>query len=217
MSPRRNRGARPPKVMTWGKAALVLALAVIFDALRIFFNFFWFFGPAFAAMYCTAKAGAVVGMTIGGFFCGVGAGAVGFFGFGPLAAFGAVMAMSVGLAGWMTVGFLLIATNARIFKENPTNTLIFVSSLGIAEIPFIGALPSITFATWKMYHSQIAQEKAALAQYEKERAAEQARERNQQAAALMQARVAQVAHAEQQAANDTQYAEEIPEEVRKAA
>jgi len=195
-------------VMTWSKAVPILILSLVFDAIRLLFEMFWFFGPALAAIYCAAKVSDVVGAVVGSTLCSVGAGVVGFFAAGPIAAFGVIMAIAVGLLGWMTIGLILIMTNARLFSDHAGHSLWFIGSLLVSEVPFIGALPAITVSVARMYHAQIKSDKAALAAYEKAQTEEQNRNRQQQAAQRMQSEQAQVAQAEQQeTAND-----EIPTE-----
>jgi hypothetical protein len=200
--------------MTWGKAIPALVIAVIFDVARIFFEFFWFFGPALIGVYCAAKVGDVA--VIGGILatgCAAGATAIGIGGFAVAATFGSVMAMATGFAGWLVVGGWLMATNARIFKEN---ALWFVGSLLVSEIPLVGSIPAITIAVWRMYSTQIKKEKAAFKKWEEKNAGAQLEERNQQIAQLqrIQAEAANdAAYAE--AANDEQY--EIPEDEKMAA
>ena len=211
----------PPKAMTWLGASLALAVAAVFDLLRIIFEQFWFFGPALAATYCASKVSGVVGTAVGGTLCSAGAAAVGFLGFAPLAAFGVVMAMAVGLFGWMVLGLILMLTNRCMFKEEPVNTVWFLASLGASEVPFIGTIPALSIATFKMYWTQIKKEKKALKKWEAAHAAEQKRVRGQQqqqAAQIIQNRNLQ----EAQAANDDELAaenadEEIPEELQRAA
>ncbi len=200
----------PPQVMTWGKALPILVLSAIFDALRFLFNMFWFFGPALAALYCTSVVSDSVG-SLGGATataCEAGGVVAGYFGFGVLAIFGTIMAMVVGLVGWLAVGLIMLLTNARIFKES----LWFAGSLLASQIPFINAFPLLTVTTWKMHHAQIKRDKEALKKYEKEHADAELQERNQQIAE-MQAQQAQ--QLQQQAANDNSY--EIPEEEQEAA
>lgn len=207
-----NSSSTPPPEMTWTKALPVLAVSLVFDALRLLFEMFWFFGPALAALYCTAKVSGIVGTTLGGFACSAGAGVLGFVGAGPIAAFGVVMAMAVGLLGWMTVGLIVIMTNARLFKENAGHSLWFIGSLMVSEVPFVGALPAITISVVRMYSTQIKNDKAAREEYEKARVEEQNRNRQQQAAQLTQARNEQIMQIqEQEAANDEMYAEQEEE------
>ena len=209
MPPKRSKP--PPEVMTWGKATPALVISVIFDALRLMFVGFIFFGPAMAGLYCDYKVsdiiGTAFGLTTAG--CATGASTLGFFGALAFMAFGTVMAMATGFAGWLAVGIWLMITNSRIFKEN---ALWFVGSLLFSEVPFIGAIPAITVSVWKMHSNQIKIEKEALAKWKKENADAQAQERKQQINAV-QMRIAQ-----REAANDETYNnEEIPEEVREAA
>jgi hypothetical protein len=194
--PQRRNLPKPPKVMTWAKALPVLVVCVIFDAVRLMFESFWFFGPALAGLYCTAKVSGVVGTTVGAFVCGAGATAVGYFGAPAIAAFGVVMAMAVGLLGWLTVGLITIITNARIFKENAGNALWFVASLLISEIPIIGSLPGLTGATVKMYSTQIKKDKENLKKYEKETSDARLQEQNQRMVELVQERNAELAQDE---------------------
>ncbi len=165
--------------MTWAKASPVLVIALIFDALRFVFEQFWFFGPALGALYCTSKVNSAVGTNVAGAAgkaiaagCSAVAGAAGYFGAPAFTAFGIVMAIAVGLFGWMTVGLILIITNARIFKENEGHALWFVVSLLISEMPIIGSIPGFTGITVKMYHTQIKKDRENLKRYEEEQAAE---------------------------------------------
>lgn len=181
--PQKRNSSRPPAAMTWAKALPVLILAGAFDLIRVFFEMFWFFGPVFAGAAAAAAAqggvlGAVAGVIAGGAAATVGAPA--------LEAFGIIMAIAVGLIGWMTIGLVLLLTNARIFRENAGNALWFVGSLLISEVPLVGTLPALTGSMVKMYSAQIKKEKAALRAYEKAHAAEQLQERQQQSAHLMQ-------------------------------
>jgi hypothetical protein len=185
--------------MTWMGAFPILVIAGIFDLLRLFFEQFWFFGPALAAVYCTSKVSGVVGTTIGGLICTAGAGAVGYVGSGAIESFGVVMAMAVGLFGWMTVGLMLIMMNGRIFKENEYHSLWFAFSLLIGEVPIIGSFPALIVIIWKMYGTQIKKDEILMKKYWKETEEARLREQNQKIAEFQQ----------------TQN-EEIPEDVRMA-
>ena len=197
--PRNANSEQAPKVMTWGKAAPILIVAGVFDAARIFFTMFWFFGPALVAAYCTAKVGstAVVGKLLTA-SCVAVAGSAGFVGAPALEAFGAVMAMAVGFGGWLAVGGLLMLTNSRIFKENAAW---FVTSLAVSEIPLVGALPALSGIVWKMYSHQIKLEKSALQTYEKKHAVSDLRTRQEQVTMLVRAR-------QQEVENNAQYTQE---------
>lgn len=204
--PQTKNSEPPPEVMTWKKATPVLIGAVVFDLMRIFFEFFWFFGPALAALWCTVKATDVAGVAgtyVGGALCGSAAVAAGIVGAVAIETFGIVMAMAVGFAGWLVIGGWLMKTNPRIFKEN---ALWFAGSLLVSEIPFVGAIPAITIIVWKMHRTQIKIEEAAYTKWEKENADAQQEAAND------------AVYEQAQAANEERYTEEeIPEEVRKAA
>lgn len=148
-----------------------------------------------AGLYCDYLVSDWIGSAFGltKTVCAAGAVAAGFFGAPALIAFGTVMAMATGFAGWLAVGGWLMATNSRIFKEN---ALWFIGSLLFSEVPFIGAIPAITVSVWKMHSNQIKIEKAAYKKWEKENADAQAQEQQQQIAQLMQARSAQFAEAD---------------------
>lgn len=201
-APRRRKGAGspPPKVMTWPLATPALAIAVVFDLGRLFFVMFWFFGPFLLGVYCKSMVGGawvVSKVLVGG--CAAGATYVGVVGYGVTAVFGTVMAMAVGFAGWLAVGGLLLATNARIFKEN---TMWFVGSLLFSEVPIIGAIPSITISVWKMYSNQIRIEKAAYKKWEQKQNASLQQEKQQQMSE-------ETARAQSAAADDAQYTQEM--------
>lgn len=198
--PRKTKSSPPPEVMTWARASPVLALCVIFDAARAFFNMFWFFGPAMAALACTVIANNAIGETIAGAAgkvvaagCTTAAAAVGFFGAVPIQAFGVIMAMAVGLIGWLTVFLIQLLRNSDIFKENFAMIIRFGLGLLLGVIPIINALPSLTILNTTMFHIQIKKGKEELQKWKEENAAAQLQERNRQVAELMQARAAQSA------------------------
>ena len=145
--PQRRNNAGPPPVMTWPKASLVLVIAGIFDALRIFFEMFWFFGPALAAVATNAAAGG------------------GTFGKAAAVMFGVIMAMAVGFAGFLVIGLLIIMTNQRLFKVSATGSLWFVGGFGLSEIPFLGTIPAFSIVPWKLYKTQIRIEEEQLKKY----------------------------------------------------
>lgn len=231
MSPRRNNKPAAPEVMTWAKALPVLAVSFVFDALRFLFEQFWFFGPALAAAYCTAQAsGAVAKWTFGllgaktaAAACTAGAAVAGTFLSEALVAFGIVMAMAVGLFGWLVVGLILMMTNSRIFKQHPGHSLWLVSSLLISELPLIGSIPAFTITIIKLYRTQIRNDKEDMEKYEKENAAAQLQERQRQSAEIMHARNMQLMQAQEQEVideeryNEEAADEEIPDGVREAA
>lgn len=147
--------------MTWAKATPILIVGGVFDALRYFFLMFWLFGPALVGLYCTAKVGdtAVIGglLTTG---CVAGAAALGFGGSAVFIAFGTIMAISIGFAGWFIVTFIIASTNSRALGENPFATLWLFEGLGA----------SVFIMAWGIYRTQIKKERAALKKYEHEQA-----------------------------------------------
>lgn len=154
--------------MTWGRAIPVLVVAAIFDLLRMFFEMFWFFGPALSGVICAAKVSGAIGTTAGSLLCGAGAGVVGYFASPVLIAFGVVMAMTVGLFGWATVTLMLAIMNPRIWKSNVWNWAWSLFGLGISEMPLLGAIPMLTITHLRLYAGQINHDKATLKQYQKE-------------------------------------------------
>src|SRR3989344_3915425 len=206
----RNNSPEPPPTMTWSRATPILVVAVLFDVVRIFFEIFWFFGPALAALYCTSTVSGWVsslwGLTAAA--CAAVAAKAGVVASAVTIPFGTIMAIAVGLFGWLTIGFLLMSTNARIFKT-PGNALWLIASLGIAEIPLIGTIPSFTLALWRMYRKQIKAETAALRRWEKENTDAQRQERSQQALQAAQIQAAQQAQfMQQEATNDERFNQE---------
>lgn len=194
-----NKNSPKPPLMTWGGALPVLAVSFVFDALRFLFEQFWFFGPALAGLYCTSKiSGALTSLTAGTLGAGTAAtactataGIVGFYGVAVIEMFGAIMAMAVGLFGWLAVGLIILTTNSRIFKETSGNTLWFIGSLLISEIPIIGSIPGFTGVTIKMYSAQIKQDKEMLKKWEKDQEDAKVQEQQQQITELMQAQTNQ--------------------------
>jgi len=207
--------------MTKGKAGPVIVVAAIFDLFQIFFVFFWFLGPALASLYCTAKVSSWVGSLWGL----VPAACTGVAAVGGSAAtavtvpIGVVMAFAVGLFGWATIILWIALTNSRVFKEDKGAIVRIIIGLIIDEAPLIGALPALSYTTWRLYHTQIKMDKAKLKRYQAEQKADEERERQEQALQYMQYRALKEAQMqEMEAANDAQYKQdEIPEEGRRAA
>lgn len=220
--PRQAARKSPPKVMTWSKALPILVVAVVFDAVRIFFSFFWFFGPALLGAYCTTKVGgiAVIGSALAA-TCVAGAAVGGTAVSAFTTPFGVVMAMMTGFTGFLVLGFWIVTTNPQIFKANATGSLWFVGGFATSQIPFIGSIPAFSLVLWKLYRTQIRVEKAALKAYE----AEQALEKKRMVAGQLaeRARIQQIEA--QEAANEASYLEQegnedqygIPQESKKAA
>ena len=225
--PQGNNSPAPPEAMTWNKAIPVIVVAGVFDALGLLFEGLVFFGPALVGVYCATTVGGVwvIGklLTAG---CAAGAIAAGTAASVALIGFGEIMALAIGLVGWLAVGLILVMTNRRIFKKN---TLWFVGSLLMTEMPVLGSLPFVSFIVWRMYSRQIQAEEAAMKKWKEEQAARQTQERNTQVRAAQMAQAANDAEY-LQAANDAQYAlatenqdrkqeqgNEIPEKMDQAA
>ena len=190
----RTAPSAPPKRMTWGKALPILALALVFDALRFMFEQFWFFGPALLGFATDAALG---GGVIGKAGAVVAAGLAGFFGSGAFEVFGLVMAIAIGLAGWMTVCLVIILTNARLIKEHAGSTLWLMGSLFVSEVPLLGTLPALTVTMARLYSAQIKRDREAKRTYEKQAASsKQAALRRSQNAQLRTFQAQQAANAE---------------------
>lgn len=199
------KNSKSPEAMTWGKGVPVIVIAVVFDALRIFFEMFWIFGPALAVAYCTAEGSAVLSSATFGVLetktaaaaCSLAGGAAGYFASPALILFGNVMAIAIGLFGWLTIGLVLIITNARIFTEHASHKLWLVASLLISEIPIIGSLPAFTVTIVKMYHAQIKNDKETLEKAAGNGNDSKLQERRQQSTELKQLQRAQLQQPEQ--------------------
>lgn len=205
-----NRNStKPPEAMTWGKALPMIVVAGIFDLVRIFFEMFWFFGPALVAVYCSMQAsdwvGSLWGLTEA--VCTTAAGVAGFYGAAITIPFGTTMAMATAFFGYLTLGLWILMKNPRIFVANASGSLWLAGSFGVSVVPLVGAIPAFSLVLWRLYRTQIHVEKEALNKWEKEHVAAKRQEREQQAAML--------ARMQQEAANEEE--EEIPEEVRSAA
>lgn len=174
----------------------MLIAAVLFDLVRGFFQFFWFFGPALAGVYCTVKASGAVGTTIAGAVCGAAATYGGALISEATIPFGVIMADAVGLIAFLSLGLWIVMTNARILKTVSNAPLQFAGAFAVGEIPLLGAFPVFTAILWKMYKTQIRVEKKALEEWKKENADAERQKQNQQAAELMQEQYNQLAAAD---------------------
>jgi len=194
--PQKRNNPEPPEVMTWGKASPVIIAAGLSDLIGIFFEFFWFFGPALAAAYCSATVSDVA--VVGGLLA-TGCVAAATVGGATISAFttpfGVIMAMAVAFIGFLVVGLWVVKTNARIFKANAAGSLWFVGGFGISMMPLIGIIPAFSLVLWKLYRTQIRVEKAAHAKWKKEQGNAQLQERRYQAQ-LTQAQAAELAAAD---------------------
>lgn len=216
--PQNRNSAKPPEAMTWGRAMPMIVVAGVFDLVRIFFEMFWFFGPALVATYCAVNASAWVGSLWGltAELCVAGVGVAGAAVSAFTIPFGTTMAMATGFLGYLTLGLWILMRNPKIFKANAGGSLWLAGGFGVSIVPLIGTIPAFSLVLWRMYRTQIHVETAALKKWEKEHAAARRQEREQQVAAI--ARMQQQAAANDERFNQEQAAnDEIPEEVRSAA
>jgi hypothetical protein len=200
-------------MMTWGKASPVLALSGVFWLLQLAFQWFWLLGPvligvgsgAIASYYFGSAAGYVTG-AVSGFLSGlVGSGS------GAFEVFGFVMAMAIGLCGWLFVMAAIAWSDFRLLRENAWGMLGLIIGFCISEIPVLGSVPSLPVAVWRMYGAQIRADREALAAW---RARREEFERAQGEALMLRIQEARSHAAAERAANDD---EAIPETAREAA
>jgi len=214
--------------MTRKKSMPVIAVAIVVDLLRGFFTFFAFLGPVIVATYCSSQVtGMLESWTFGllsvgtaKLACGTAAAAAGIAAFPVTATFGIIMADAVGFMGWLFIAFILFFSNRRIFKEGG---LMLGASLAVGFVPFLNAVPLLSFTLWRVYTVQIRLEEAAYKAWEATMAKARQEEQKRQQVAL---RARQEQLAEVQAANDEQEAgaeaqaesdKTIPEQYREAA
>src|SRR3989344_7238807 len=108
-----RRNSAPPEVMTWKKASPFLIGAAVVDALRAFFHFFWFFGPAVAIFYCTLSVSerlsswtlGLLGTKTAFAACTAGGAAVGAAGVEIIGPFGVIMAGATGFFAFLVLCF----------------------------------------------------------------------------------------------------------------
>lgn len=226
---RNKHSATPPPTMSWGKATPMIALAVLFDLVRIFFLGIVFFGPAMLAAACTYETTSAVSTVSfgtlgaktaalacsGGVVAGVAA--ANFFTAGgvtlALGFFGQMMGMAIAIIAWFTLGILILLTNRRLIADNTKALIPTLIGFGITQIPFMDFLPALTGTMLRLYHVQIVTEREAYATWEKETAAARARE--QEAALAYRAQLD--AQAEEEALALAEAEEEIPDEWPEAA
>jgi hypothetical protein len=210
MPPNRNSSA-PPKVLTWKAATPTLAVALIFDALRAFFEMFWFFGPALAAIGCTALSNGffktaitTIGGKVAAGVCGGAAAVAGFFAAPAIETFGLLMADFISFFGFLVLVTWVVISNWRIVKTVKTAPFQFAGAFVMSEIPFIGAFPFFFITLWRLYSRQIKVEKEALNKWNTENAAAIAEEQRMNAQIqIQQIQEAQDAEFEtEEAAND---------------
>jgi hypothetical protein len=210
--------------MTWGKASIALVPAILFDTLRVFFEWFVLFGPALGAVICTAVVGdklqtwtlGLLGTKTAAAGCLALGGTLGIAAAPATIVFGAIMAIAIGFCGWLAIAIILLVSNRRIFKSN---FFWFVGSLVISEIPVISSMPALSITVWRMYRRQIADDKAALAVWKKEHDAAQRQVQEQNVMLVLQDRAAQQVRQqaeEEQLVAEEQTAQQIEEDAQSA-
>lgn len=191
--------------MTRARSLPIVLVSLFFDALRLVFNWFWFFGPLLVGAGVGTLVGSVAGTTLGtaaGAVAGLAAGA----GIAVFETIGIMLAFLTDLLGWLTVWLLLMILNHRIFKANGGSLSVLLGII-IGGIPFIGSIPVQSVMIWRMYGVQIKNEREDLQRWEQENAIMLIQQRRDQATALQ-------ARAEQRAAYDNSH---IPEDTRGSA
>lgn len=197
--PLKNSSGPPPKVMTWKEASPALIAAGLCDALRAFFNLFWFFGPAIAAFYCTTAASEWIGEAWGltKAVCAMAATAGGVY-FSPvIASFGVVMADAVAFMGFLALVFWILIANSRMIKTVTTAYRQISASFLIGALPIIGAFPTFAPTVWKLYRRQIKLERAAYKKWEQDTAAARQQQRDMQIAQAVRLRTSDQLQAQQ--------------------
>lgn len=197
--------------MTWGGAAFPLAIAIVTDLLRTFFNFFWFLGPALAALYCAQKVSEWVGSLWGltETVCAGLAVKAGAVVSAVTIPFGTVMAFSVAVFGFLALLLIIVMRNRRLFKTAATAPIQFGAAFALSSVPLVGALPFFTFTIGRLYGAQIKTEQAEFKKWEKQNAAAELEQRRQQAAYAAQLQAAQQTQfMQQEAANEAMYEQE---------
>jgi len=133
--------------------------------------------------------------------------------------FGTVLAMVVGIFGWLVVAAIVVFTNERLLSVNINNVFWLAGSLLVSEIPFIGSIPALTATVIKLYSAQIKKDKETLRAYEANAAVTEQEERDQRTALLLQMQNARAQKMSEAAYDDMGEGdtEEIPDKTRSAA
>ena len=206
-------GPEPP-VMTWGRAVPILGICVVFDLLKLFCNFLWFFGPLLAAASVYGPLANYLGSWLASMLAGLTGVAAGVSAGFIFEALGAALAMFVALIGWLTVAILLAMANPRIFDVRLGHWLWVLIGWAFSEVPFLDAAPTMTGTVGGMYYRQIKHEKAAHGAWKAQYDALVAR-RTSAIAEEIRYRRAYAQAANEAGAQTT--AQEIPEPLPKAA
>ncbi len=183
-------GDAPKTKMPAWKAVLFLGLAVLFDALKVFFNFLVILGPV--------VAGAIVNMYVGGGVLGSVAGWATTLGLGAVEVFtgagiaigflGGILAVVVGLFGWLLFMLLFAFAGINLFHHGGRRFLQILLGVGVSIIPFINVIPSFSFNIWLAVKDVRKEDKKARDEWRSTQtsARERTRQQQLQRAALIQ-------------------------------
>ena len=205
-------GPEPEASMSKIKHIFLLALAVVFDALKLMCVFLVFFAPALIGAVVAAQYGSIAGWVAGSatvvsyLFPGIPA-AIGLL--------GVILGFAVTLIGWcFFVTFLLMTSPIEYVEAGRKRFLTLAVSAVVSVVPFVGALiPTFTFYIWRITGSMRAHDKEKHAKWKKDRDAWFAEQQSAQTSRIQHMQAARSAQAFQ-ATNDNDV---IPEEMRQAA
>jgi hypothetical protein len=171
--------AGPAHPMTWGRVWWVLPVTGILDILRLLFVFLIFTAPIILGTGAAALASLsawtnwipswMIAAAAGG-----SAGALEILQPEIAAAvegFGLIMAMVIGLFGFILIAFFLVKLRVKLSGANALRLfLIFVGGV----TPFADGIPSLTPITFRILHDQIKEDRKAVAAHKAEQAKLQA-------------------------------------------
>lgn len=200
--PQNRLSSKPPKVSSRVEAAPILAAFIVLDLLRAFFQFFWFFGPAVAAIVCTAGVNSLIDTSLvdaGGKIVAAGCAAAGVAGgvvaSGFTTSLGIIAAEAIGFFSFLSLK-LWMNMSSRMRTVHKNTTLWQMGSFLLSELPFAGAFPVYSLFVWISIGKAIQMEKEELKKWEEATAA--ARQKQQMQMAQAQA-IGQVQAEEQEA------------------
>lgn len=182
----------PERNMTRAKEVRLLAIAIVFDALKFMFVWFWFFAPfIIGAVANTAAGGGIAGKIAG--FLGIGVGAA----ISPaIGAIGIVLAMAVGALGWMVLITVMAMSGIPLLAGNSRRFLKMFVAFCASEAPFLDMIPAFTPFIFSVIREERAADKKALAAHRAEQAA--AMRQSQRAAYMQQQQMMEVEVAKQE-------------------
>ncbi|MDO8407921.1 MAG: hypothetical protein Q7S95_01645 [bacterium] len=194
------------------KHIFLLALAGVFDALKLMCVLLVFLAPALVGALVGAQYGSVAGWVAGS------ATAISYL-FPAIPAaiglFGVILGFAVTFIGWcFFVTFLLMTSPIEYVEAGRKRFLTLAVSAIVSLVPFVGALiPTFTFYVWRITGSMRAHDKEKHAKWKKDSNVWRAEQQSAQTSRMQQIQAARSAQA-LQAASDNDV---IPEEMRQAA